>query len=56
VLVLKKNVHKLGHFQTTIHYEETHFLVHGHKKVLPHITCIFLLLKYAVKNGLVLAI
>jgi len=26
-----------------------HFLVHGHKKNLPHITCIFHLLKYEVK-------
>jgi len=28
----------------------THFLVHGHKKDLPHITCIFHLLKYIVKH------
>ena len=33
-----------------------HFLVHGHKKDLPHITCIFHLLKYVVKNILVSAI
>ena len=33
-----------------------HFLVHGHKKDLPHITCIFHLLKYAVNYVLVLAI
>ena len=26
------------------------FLVHGHKKDLPHKTCIFHLLKYVVKN------
>jgi len=26
-----------------------HFLVHGHKKDLPHNTCIFHLLKYVVK-------
>jgi len=33
-----------------------HFLVHGHKKDLPHITCIFHLLKYVVKMFLVSAI
>ena len=33
-----------------------HFLVHGHKKDLPHITCIFHLLKYVVKTFLLLAI
>ena len=33
-----------------------HFLVHGHKKDLPHFTCIFHLLKYVVKFVLVLAI
>ena len=33
-----------------------HFLVHGHKKDLPHITCIFHLLKYVVKPFLVSAI
>jgi len=27
-----------------------HFLVHGHKKDFPHITCIFYLLKYVVKD------
>jgi len=27
-----------------------HFLVHGHKKDLPHITCIFHHLKYVVKT------
>jgi len=48
VLVLKKNVHKPGHFQYIIHYEGNHFLVHGHKKDLPHITCIFHLFKYVV--------
>ena len=50
MLVLKKNVHKPGHFQYTIHYMRgNHFLVHGHKKDLPPITCIFHLLKYVVK-------
>ena len=33
-----------------------HFLVHGHKKDLPHITCIFHLLKCEVKTFLVSAI
>ena len=33
-----------------------HFLVHGQKKDLPPITCIFHLLKYVVKNVLVSAI
>ena len=33
-----------------------HFLVHGHKKDLPRITCIFHLLKYVVKFFLVSAI
>ena len=33
-----------------------HFLVHGHKKDLPYITCIFHLLKYVVKICLVSAI
>ena len=33
-----------------------HVLVHGHKKDLPHITCIFLVLKYEVKMCLVSAI
>ena len=33
-----------------------HFLVHGHKKDLPHITCIFHLLKYVVNLVLVSAI
>jgi len=33
-----------------------HFLVHGHKKDLPHSTCIFHLLKYVVKYFLVSAI
>ena len=33
-----------------------HFLVHGHKKNLPHITCIFHLLKYVVKFCLMSAI
>jgi len=33
-----------------------HFLVHGQKKDLPHITCIFHLLKYVVKFILVSAI
>jgi len=33
-----------------------HFLVHGHKKDLPHITCIFHLLKYVVNIFLVSAI
>jgi len=33
-----------------------HFLVHGHKKDLPQITCIFHLLKYVVKNVLMSAI
>ena len=33
-----------------------HFLVHGHKKELPHVTCIFQLLKYVVKLFLVSAI
>jgi len=33
-----------------------HFLVHGHKKDLPHITCIFHLLKYVVNFFLVSAI
>jgi len=57
VLVLKKNVHKPGHFQYTIHYMRgNHFLVHGHKKDLPPITCIFHLLKYVVKIFLVSAI
>jgi len=41
VLVLKKNVHKPGHFQYTIHYEGKSFFVHGHKNDLPHITSIF---------------
>jgi len=41
--------------QYTIHYEGNHFLVHGHKQDLPHITCIFHLLKYEV-NFLVSAI
>jgi len=55
VLVFKKNVHTPGHFQYTIHYEGNHFLVHGHKKDLPHITCIFHLFKYVVKMFLVSA-
>ena len=33
-----------------------HFLVHGHKKDLPHITCIFHLLKYVAEIVLVSAI
>jgi len=33
-----------------------HVLVHGHKKDLPHITCIFYLFKYVVNNFLVSAI
>jgi len=33
-----------------------HFLVHGHKKDLPYITCIFHLLKYVVNFFLVSAI
>jgi len=33
-----------------------HFLVHGHKKDLPHITCIFHLLKYVIKLFLVSSI
>jgi len=45
VLVLKKNVHKPGHFQYTIHYEGKSLFVHRHKKDLPYITCIFHLLK-----------
>jgi len=32
------------------------FLAHGHKKDLPHFTCIFYLLKYVVKIFLVSAI
>ena len=50
MLVLKKNVHKPGHFQYTIHYEGTSFIVHGHKKDLPDIICIFHLFKYKVKK------
>ena len=42
-------MHKPGHFQYTIDYEGNPFLVHGHKKDLPHITCIFRLFKYLVK-------
>jgi len=33
-----------------------HFLVHGHKKHLPHIKCIFHFFKYVVKTFLVSAI
>jgi len=33
-----------------------HFRVHGHKKDLPHITCIFHVFKYVIKLILVLAI
>ena len=56
MLVLKKNVHKPGHFQYAIHMRGNHFLVYGHKKDLPHITCIFHILKYVVKTLLVSAI
>ena len=49
VLILKKNVHKPGHFQyIPFIMRGNHFLVHGHKKELPHIACIFHLLKYVV--------
>ena len=56
MLVLKKKLHKPGHFQYTIHYKGNHFLVYGHKKDLPDITSIFHLLKYEVKFFLVSAI
>jgi len=56
VLVLKKNVHKPGISNIPIIMRGNHFLVHGHKKDLPHITFIFHLLKYVVKSFLVSAI
>jgi len=45
MLVLKKNVpnHDISIMRGN------HFLVHGHKKDLPHITCIFHIFKYVVK-------
>jgi len=55
VLVLKKNVHKPGHFQYTIQYEGKSF-VHGHKKNLPQITCEIHLFEYVVNNKVVSAI
>ena len=52
---MKKNVHNPGHFQYTIHFEGNSFFVHGHKKDLPYIKCIFHLFKYVVKLFLVSA-
>jgi len=49
MLVLKKNMHKPGHFQYTIYYEGKLFSCPRKKKDLPHITCVFHLLKYVVK-------
>ena len=48
VLVLKKNVQKPEHLQYTINYEGKSFSCPRKKKDLPHITCMFHLLKYVV--------
>jgi len=57
VLVLKINVHKQKDISNIpFIMRGNHFLVHGHKKDLSHITCSFHLLKYVVKIVLVSAI
>ena len=57
MLVLKKNVQKQKDISNIpFILRGNHFLVHGHKKDLPHITCTFHILKYVVKFFLVSAI
>ena len=58
VLVLKTNVHKQGHFNKPFIMRGNHFLIQGHKKDLPQITCIFLsyLIHVCSKKNLVSAI
>jgi len=48
VLVFRKNVHTPGHSNIPFIIKGNHFRVHGHKKDLPHITCIFHVFKYVV--------
>ena len=51
VLVLKKNVQNQDISNTPFIMRGNHFLVHEHKKDLPHITCIFHLFKYVVNKS-----
>ena len=56
VLVLKKMCTNQDISNLLFIMKGNHFLVNGHKKDLPHITCIFHLWKYVVKHFLVSAI